>query len=379
MKYLLTLATSMVAAMAIQAQSLVFHKPYLQNPTPDAITVMYQTTEPCHHWIEFGTDTTQLQTVRALIGGQEVCHDRTAKIRLEGLQSTTRYYYRICTQKFLRNDTYHKEYGPTERTPFYSFQLPDAKGTDFRMLVFNDIHINYSRDNVTLIQKIAPQGPYDLIIFNGDCLTEPQSFDDALYLIHTLGDAFDLSNTPALFVRGNHEIRGAYSAGLPALLDNPGGQMYGAMMWGDTHFLILDCGEDKPDDHKEYFGLNDFTRFRAEETAFLAQELRSPRFRKARAHVMINHIPVWGNGDKYHPCSDTWIPMLKKAPLDVNLTAHNHEFRVLQPGEQDNPCPVIIGGSPKNPTPMVLEKKGKTLTLQVYNAQGKIQQELKLK
>lgn len=379
MKNIYLLVLSLLGALAVNAQSLVYHKPYLQNPTSNAITVMYQTLEPCHHWIEYGTDTTQVQMVRALIGGQEVCHDRTAKVRLEGLQSNTKYYYRVCTRKFLKNETYHKEYGPTEKTEWFSFKLHDEKATNFRMLILNDIHINYSRDNVPHVKAASPKGDYDLIIFNGDCLTEPQSFDDALYLIHALGDAFDLSNTPALFVRGNHEIRGAYSAGLPALLDNPGGKMYGSFLWGDTFFLILDCGEDKSDDHKEYYGLNDFSKFRAEETEFLKEVLKSKDYRKAQARILIHHIPIWGNVDEYHPCTELWSDMLQNAKLDVSISAHNHEQRIIQPGEAGNPCLVSIGDGPENPTPMVLEKKGKNLHLIIYNSKGEVLKEQKLK
>ncbi|MEF9950733.1 MAG: endonuclease, partial [Mucinivorans sp.] len=82
-------------------------------------------------------------------------------------------------------------------------------------------------------------------------------------------------------MRGNHEIRNAYSMDLTRLFDYVGGKSYGAMSWGDTRIVMLDCGEDKPDSHWVYYGLNDFDGFRAEQLTFLEKEHRSPAFRAA--------------------------------------------------------------------------------------------------
>ena len=60
-----------------------------------------------------------------------------------------------------------------------------------------------------------------------------------------------------------------------------GDKTYGAFNWGDTRFVLLDCGEDKTDDHWVYYGLNDFSGFRDEQTEFLRRELHSKAFRQA--------------------------------------------------------------------------------------------------
>ena len=138
---------------------------------------------------------------------------------------------------------------------------------------------------------------------------------------------------------------------MPTLFDNPGGNTYGAFSWGDTRFVLLDCGEDKPDDHWVYYGLNDFSGFRREQADFLRREISSKPFKRAKRRVLINHIPIWGNTDKYQPCRDMWAPILRKA---------------------GNPCPNIVGGGPsmKRSTLMVLSKRGKNMTLRVLNAEG---------
>ena len=168
------------------------------------------------------------------------------------------------------------------------------------------------------------------------------------------------------------EIRNFHSAALPSLLDQPGGKTYGAFSWGDTRFVVLDCGEDKPDDHPVYYGLNDFSAFRRQQYDFLQEEMDSREFRRAERRVLVSHIPLWGNDDKYRPCSELWTPLLKNARFDVALSGHTHRFRYHSTGDASNPFPVCIGGGPgaNSATMMVLTKKGKDFSLRVLNTKG---------
>lgn len=134
----------------------------------------------------------------------------------------------------------------------------------------------------------------------------------------------------------------------------------------------MDCGEDKPDDTPVYYGLNDFSAFRQEQYDFLKREINSDAFRKAKRRVLINHIPLWGNGDKYQPCSELWGKLLAKADFDVNLSGHTHRFRFHPKGTVSNPFPLCIGGGPnmKGATMMVLSKMGEKMNLRVLNTSG---------
>ena len=81
---------------------------------------------------------------------------------------------------------------------------------------------------------------------------------------------------------GNHEIRNAYSIGLRDHFDYVGDKTYGSFNWGDTRIVMLDCGEDKTDDHWVYYDLNDFTQLRNEQVGFLKKELAAKEFKKAK-------------------------------------------------------------------------------------------------
>ena len=52
---------------------------------------------------------------------------------------------------------------------------------------------------------------------------------------------------PAFFARGNHETRGAFSVNFPEYFPTNSGKLYYAFRQGPVYFIVLDCGEDKPD------------------------------------------------------------------------------------------------------------------------------------
>ena len=353
--------------LPLQAEALMTLKPYLQDPQPTQMTVMFQTTAPAHCWVEYGTDQAHLTCRRALLDGQEVCHDIENRITLTGLQPGQQYYYRVCAVDLLMKHAYEFHTGDTLRTPFYTFRTPAEDTQDFTCVVFNDLH-EHQDTYAFLRDTLQAAGIHpDFVIFNGDCLPEPYDREHAIRMIHNLADPINGAEIPIFFIRGNHEIRNFYSAGMHSLIGYPDDKTYGGINWGDTRFMILDCGEDKADSHREYAGFNDFTQLRAEETDFIRQELKSKAFRKAKRRILISHIPIFGNDDKYQPCRDAWAPLLKAQPFDVALFAHTHDFRYEPRDLEGATFPVVNGGGPqlKRATVTILQKRGNALHLKV--------------
>ena len=355
--------------LPLKANDLMTLKPYLQDPKPTQMTVMFQTTAPAHCWVEYGTDKNNLTKKRALLDGQEVCFDIENRITLDNLQPGQQYYYRVCVVDLLMKHAYEFHTGDTLRTPFYQFRTPEEKSTDFTCVVFNDLHANqatydFLRDTLQQV-GIKP----DFVIFNGDCLPEPYDREHAMRMIHNLADPINGAETPIFFIRGNHEIRNYYSAGMHRLIGYPNDKTYGGINWGDTRFMVLDCGEDKADDHKEYAGFNDFTQLRAEETEFIKQELKSQAFKKAKRRILIGHIPVFGNDDKYQPCRDAWAPLLKQQPFSVAIFAHTHRFKYVEKGLGSATYPVVNGDGPniKGAAVIILQKTGNKLHLRTLS------------
>ena len=355
--------------MALNPSELFRTKPYLQNPVNNGMTLVWETTIPAYSWVEYGTDTLNLKQKRLIIDGQAEFNESIHKIRLEDLISGQTYYYRVCSKEILQYKAYSKKFGHTAKSEFYSFTMPDAETDSFTAVIFNDLH---QRPNVfQALLKQVEKVDYDFVVFNGDCIDDPANHDQATRFIKLLTEGVHGDRTPTLFIRGNHEIRNAYSIGLRKHFDYVGGKTYGAFNWGDTRIVMLDCGEDKTDDHKEYSGLNDFTQLRHEQVGFLQEELQSKAFKKANKRILIHHIPLYGCDNL---CWNLWEPLLRKAPFHVSINAHTHRFAYHPKGSLKNNYPVVIGGGNKveNATVMILEKKKDELRIKVLDATGKV-------
>ena len=355
--------------MAKKADELFLTQPYVQNPVNNGITIMWETTIPAYSWVEYGTDKTNLKRIRLIIDGQAEFNESIHKIRLDNLTPGQTYYYRVCSQEILQYKAYSKKFGNIAQSDFYTFTMPKADADSFTAVIFNDLH---QRGNVfQALLKQVENVDYDFVVFNGDCIDDPANHEQATRFVKLLTESVHGDRIPTFFMRGNHEIRNAYSIGLRKHLDYVGGKTYGAFNWGDTRIVMLDCGEDKTDDHKEYSGLNDFTQLRHEQVGFLQEELASKAFKKADKRILIHHIPLYGCDNL---CKDLWEPLMKKAPFHVAINAHTHQFAHHPKGSLGNNYPVIIGGgnSLKNATVMILEKKKGELKIKVLNTEGKI-------
>ena len=361
-----------------KAEAIFRTRPYLQNPIGNGITIMWHTTVPTYSWVEYGTDTLNLVKKHTLINGQIVSNTCLHKIRLDNLLPGQKYYYRVCSREITLYSAYKKEFGETAISNFSSFTLPSDKTKDFTALIFNDLH-NSSKTLASLYKQVKDI-PYDFVICNGDIIDAPHAADDAVNFVSLVNHTIEASHIPIIYLRGNHEIRDAYSMDLKEQFDYIGGKTYSAFNWGDTRFVLLDCGEDKPDDHWVYYGLNDFAGFRAEEALFLKKEVASKAFKKASKRVLVHHIPIYGETDKYNPCLELWGGILSKAPFNVSINAHMHQFAYYPKGEVGNNYPVVVGGgySLNSATIMVLQKKNNEMTLKVINTKGETIVDLKL-
>ena len=355
--------------MAKKADELFLTQPYVQNPVNNGITIMWETTIPAYSWVEYGTDKNNLKRVRLIIDGQAEFNESIHQIRLDNLTPGQTYYYRVCSQEILQYKAYSKKFGKIAQSDFYTFTMPEADANSFTAVIFNDLH---QRGNVfQALLKQVENVDYDFVVFNGDCIDDPANHEQATRFVKLLTESVHGDRIPTFFMRGNHEIRNAYSIGLRKHFDYVGGKTYGAFNWGDTRIVMLDCGEDKTDDHKEYSGLNDFTQLRQEQVGFLQEELASKAFKKADKRILIHHIPLYGCDNL---CKDLWEPLMKKAPFHVAINAHTHQFAHHPKGSLGNNYPVIIGGGNRleNATVMILEKKKGKLSIKVLDTEGKI-------
>ena len=335
------------------------------------MVVSWSTRIPTVSWVEYGTDSTRLSPVWHIEEGKVVANNTVHHITLTDLKPQQRYYYRVCSQEVKDFRYRHITLGDTARSRIYSFVMPDLQNNDFSIVIYNDIHRH--EETITALTEKVRDVTADLIIFNGDCLVEPDSEQDLVEMLSVLNEKVDAAETPVLYLRGNHETRGAWSWHLHDYLHFLDGSLYGAFNWGNTRFVMLDFGETRGDDNPQFAHLNRNDLFREQVGRFLSEELRSTPFKEARHRVLIHHVPLYGYED-CDPLHDVWGRQLTEAPFNLCLNADLHEYAYLPPEKGVHPFPVVIAGGaePCIATVFVLTKSDGHLHLKALKAEGGI-------
>ncbi len=128
----------------------------------------------------------------------------------------------------------------------------------------------------------------DMIVLNGDIsnnMPNEEDFDLILEIANTVSEGI----IPVLYVRGNHECRGAFAQKLYKYLVYDTAEFYCQFDFGPISCFVSDIGEDKEDDHEEYGGLNDMDHYLTEQLRwFEGQEGYS---NDSTYHLAISHSP----------------------------------------------------------------------------------------
>lgn len=320
-----------------QKEIHITHGPWLCDMDAHGVTVVWVTDRPALSWVEVAPDDGQHFYSDEHPRYYDSAHGRRRaletlhRVRIEGLAPGTDYMYRVfsqATDSWTHNDNVH--FGKTASTGVYQEQPlrfttldPDAERVKF--LVFNDIH---GKPDVlrTLCRKID-FAEYDFVVLNGDMLSTTES--EAQIFNGWLDACVDLfaSEVPVVFVRGNHENRGAYADRLFDYFPHRSGQFYHTFCAAGTEFVVLDCGEDKPDTDIEYGGIAEFDPYREEEARWLARAM-DPAMRQ---RIVFLHIPPatssW-HGDLH--LQETLLPILNDAKVDLMLSGHTHRYALRE-------------------------------------------------
>lgn len=177
---------------------------------------------------------------------------------------------------------------------------------------------------------------------------------------------------PFYYVRGNHETRGFAARQLKNYFDYNDDRFYYSFDFGPVHFTVLDCGEDKPDNNRYYFGLADYDSYRNVELEWLKDEIKSNAFKKAKYRIVVIHMPVikedkQGYGMKY--LSDNFGPVLKTAGINLMMSAHTHRNTFYESGRSGFGYPVLVNS---NNSFVEVEADFQGITAVVKDTGGKI-------
>ena len=191
--------------------------------------IMFYVAQSAYAWIKIGGnvyDDAVCGNLRSAVGMRRITVPQTVLNTAGG--------YTLCLERIGKRKCYRTaQKGVTERT--FSFRpVPDSG---------------------------------DFLIVNGDM---SESVDkNSFSVAHNVAAALTGGSLPVIYARGNHENRGATAECLPDFAPARNGQTYYTFRLGGVWGIVLDCGEDKPDDHPEYGGSARFHAFRLAETDYL--------------------------------------------------------------------------------------------------------------
>jgi len=336
----------------------VDHGPWLQNPSESGITVMWVTNKECVPWIMMGSNKDSLDVVRNSQYGLFDAAQTIHKVRISGLEPGKKYYYRICSKEILKYKPYQIYYGDTIKSRLFTFTTLDENKSSFSFTVISDMHEKADKLN-TLLNQINLDNT-DIIFFNGDMMNYLEE-EEQLFagLIDTCVSRF-ANEIPFIYNRGNHETRGYRAREMFKYFDTPNQETFFSFNHGPVHFMLMDCGEDKPDSSQYYYGMADFDRYRDQGTAWLKKNIKSKSFKKAKFKIAIIHIPMLDTENAWHGqqyIRDNWGPIFKDANIDIMLCGHKHRFSWNNEEETGINCPILVAGNDERITVDITKEK----------------------
>jgi hypothetical protein len=296
-------------------------------------------------------------TMWAKIGNEEFFDDSNGILRTASLT------HKIEVPAALLNEK--KEYTlyfrkVIERKPYFS-ELEEASSftTTFRPLPEDEIRIFHIADAHNRIDgpvaAATKAGEHDLLILNGDI---PNHSGDIKYFaaIHCIAGEITKGSYPAIFSRGNHDMRGIYAEQIADHTPTDNGRSYFSVNLGPIWALVLDCGEDKPDTNAEYGHTICCADFRKRQTDYINALINAPKKEYeadgVKFKLIISHIPF---SLRYNPPFNIeeeryadWCSKIKEnIKPELMLAGHIHNCKVFRKEDDDShPCDVVSASRP---------------------------------
>jgi len=306
--------------------------PYLVATGSTTATVVWITDAPSHSKVRYakGADV----PASGLASVAEPQQDGLVPVGLRhvvhitGLDPGATYSYQAVSTRVVKLKAYWPDKGLSTEAPVARFTTLDPRKPAASFSVVTDTHEDLAR--IRALNKIIDWTTTEFLVHTGDAFhwldSEDQLFRNWLEpTLAALGPS-----RPLMYARGNHELRGPFARELFGYVPTVEGRYYYARDAGPVHLIVLDTGEDKPDDTNVYALLNKTTSYRAGELEWLRGHFKSePRVRTAPFRVIAMHQPRWGwlaDGPQ------AWMDAADAAGVELVIAGHTHKFSYEPPG-----------------------------------------------
>lgn len=241
-----------------------------------AYSVAFSTSDTGTAYLEYTYEGQDFKVYAADNGRKTNSTIHTIQVPYAHLSGNT---YKVGATRVLDELSYGGRTGKTIESAPITFE--DHFGETVQVLTVSDWHTLNEEAKAT----IARLGAYNAVILLGDSAPGLMFPEDVANYILAFAADVSRGEMPVLFARGNHETRGREAGNLSAYLGIE--NFYFTANLGDYHFVILDSGEDKADDHSEYGGMVAYEANRASMVDWLTQ-LEIPDNQKT---IALSHAP----------------------------------------------------------------------------------------
>lgn len=209
-----------------------------------------------------------------------------------------------------------------------SFRPVDSSD-GIQYLSFSDVHMNDART----FETASHAGNYDFLFLLGDIISVVETFDDANFN-NQVAYGITKGQTPVVYARGNHDVKGRYSQELHKFVGAKGERFYYNFYFKDVYGLVLDLGEDHDDDWWEYYGTANFEEYRQEQIAFLKDEIAKKDYEAYPYRVVASHIPISfvNYRHNYENTKKEMTALLNQMDFHMSVCGHQHQLMIFEPG-----------------------------------------------
>lgn len=233
------------------------------------------------------------------------------KVPYEHLRNNS---YSVGSTRVIDEFSYGSRLGKTVVSGEYMFKVNESDNQEW--LVISDWHTMLDK----AYKAVDYMGEYDAVVLLGDATPGVDFEEEVIRNVVQFGGEISEGSMPVIYVRGNHETRGAYANDLAVALGLD--EFYYTTSVGDYSFLVLDSGEDKDDSHSEYGGMTDYNTYRASMIEWLkGQEVENDKV------IALSHS--WRISDVEKELSLAGWAEINRLGARMMLSGHHHQCRFL--------------------------------------------------
>jgi len=303
--------------------------PYLVATGETTATIVWFTDTPSHAKVLYGKSGDLSAVAEPQVDGLVPVGTRHV-VHLKDLSPGTTYNYEVVATRVVRLNAYWPDKGLDARSGPFQLRTFDRDSPSVSFSVITDTHEDTGR--IRQLNEAIDWESTEFLVHAGDAFHWIDT-EEHLFRTWLRPTVAALAHTkPLIFLRGNHELRGPFARHLIDYLPTPEGRFYYARDAGPLHLIVLDTGEDKPDDTNVYAELNRTSPYRADELAWFREHIRTtPRVSQAPFRVILMHQPEWGwlvDGP------GAWVETANEAGVDLVIAGHRHRFSYTPPGPE---------------------------------------------